>query len=677
MVAVNFTFNVQGGDQVTRQYSLIEKAAEQTANAQIKAAEKAAKAESKARDQAAKASEKAEQKKVRESEKTFKYLDGIRTRFYLSEQKEAEKAANVRIREEKRAAKAIASERSKLYSNIGSLARHGAQGLALSAAALGIGVVAQSIREAGKLQELANRISINARGPGQKGADATEIRKEMQDIAKSSPGIKAEDAAKGLLNYVNLTGDLKTGRELGRTFATVSQASGADMSDVSTTSASLSKQFGLTSEAEQQKAMASMVGIGKTGAMPIDQIAAQFSRIASAGSRFGFTGAKGVNQIAGLVNIARGSTGGPEQAATATEEMLTHITQNAMKLKGQHVNVFKNGKTRDIQDILVDMVKNVGGKNMALKQIKMQELLGVEGSRAAAGLQTTYANTFRDTKGTDKEKVAAGEAAVRSQLNDAINNQTTWSDVQKDAAQAQQDMSAQVTSAWESLKAAITGQALPAFAQLAPKLLTLVPLLEPLGTVFAALAESGGLVVDLFKEIGSIKPHEDTPQEKVKKAERNLKDFNNQLAQTDVMGTPTLDQLNQRSVLEKAVEDAKDSQYETPRERQKIKNQTDSEFATEFANASGYEPGSAKYEAAKRDGAQIAGNIEKDPNSVNNSDYNPEQTKQVQGRIEQTIANHAKATDTAASSLKAFTTAVNAATAAAVNNRNAPINHRK
>lgn len=672
MTDIKINLQIAGADQVARSVKIVEKAVDQSAIAQVKAAEKVAKAEEKAREKSVKAADKAEQQKARAAEKTFRYLDGIRSRYFAKEQAEATASANKRIKEEERAAKAIAKARNESLGKVGDVMGSTLKGVAAGAIGLGTMVVGAVLRESMKVQALANRISINARLPGQKAVDPTELRKEFEETAKATPGVKAEDVATGMLNYVNLTGDLQTGRKMSGTFAKVSQASGAKMEDVSTTAASLSQKFGIKSEAEMQQAFASMVAIGKTGAMPIDQIAAQFSKISAAAQRFGFSGAKGVNELAGLVNISRTATGGPEQASVALEEGLSHIIQNAMKLKGQGVNVFdKKGHTRDIQDVLVDMVSKVGGKNMALKKIQLQEYMGIEGVRAISPLMSTYENTFQNTKGTDAEKVKAAVSALRDQLHGAIDSTAKWSDVEQDAAQVQQSTGAQLEAAWQNLVSNVSEKVVPAFTNLVPKLLQLVPLIEPVGEAFVAIAEAGQLVVDLFKWFGLIHPKVETSGEAVQRTEKALDKYDKSME--GIVGPRSPEQDAERGQLVLAAEEAQEQQ----KKMKFYATESDEHFAQDFAEAGGGDEYRRK--ANYQGGLGVAKRLSEDPTmNVQHGMYTPEQQEMLNQR-KAALMEAASKTETDAK-LKAAKAALTVAQAldkvTAAANRMKPINER-
>ena len=65
-----------------------------------------------------------------------------------------------------------------------------------------LGVVGQAAREGIRLQDIAARLSINARGAGEKGADATALRREFENAAIANPGVKAADVAAGAAGFV-------------------------------------------------------------------------------------------------------------------------------------------------------------------------------------------------------------------------------------------------------------------------------------------------------------------------------------------------------------------------------------------------------------------------------------------------------------------------------------------
>ena len=421
-----------------------------------------------------------------------------------------------------------ASDLSRNDERFGALHR-GASRFAFGAAAAlgaGLGVVGGAAREGMRLQDASSRLAINARGAGQEAVDAATLRREFESAATANPGVKAADLAEGAQEFVAKTGDLATARRLTSTFATTASATGADVKDIAATSADLSLKFNITGIEEMRSALAALTFQGKAGAFELKDAASQFAKMGAAAERFGISkGVEGVKTLGGLAQLARSSTGSAAQASTSVEAMFRQLIAKSTVLKGMGVDVFEKGsnsKTRDIKDVLTDLVTKTKGSTKAV-----QDILLDRGIRADSRLLSTFNEAKDATKGSEEEKLAAGARALREALDKAINAPGDWAEMIKDATLAQQTAGAQLEGAWERLKAQVAEKTLPTLVNLVPKLTGLVDAMDPLIDLFGALAEGVGGLVTLLKAAGLIADHTEGRQLRPKE---ELKALNAELA---------------------------------------------------------------------------------------------------------------------------------------------------
>lgn len=579
------------GREAKRPISDIERLAKKVAADQEAAARKAADAEIREAKRAAQGKAKA-----------YEHVFQIRQRYEQQLERQAQAAAA-------REAKAAASARSERLKTIGRLGKDVAlAGIGIGASALG--VVGGAAREGVRLNDITNRLSISARGAGEQAADPSQLRREFQAAALGAPGIKAADIAEGVQGFVAKTGDLATGRKFASTFATAASATGSDVQDIANAAADISQKFDITGIEEMKDALASLTFQGKAGAFELKDAASQFARLSSAASRFGLDkGAKGLATLGGLSQIARSATGSPEQAATAVEAMFRQLTagHSGKLLKAAGVDVFQKGstsKTRDIRDIIVDSISKTGGS-----QTKLQGIFGDEGIRAISPLISTFNQSRDATKGSDAEKTAAGIAALRDALAKAIDAPGDWSEVVKDAAQAQQSAGAQLDGAWESLKAKVADEVVPALVKLAPKVSKLVDGIDPAITVFTALVEAAELVVDAFKVLGLIKPKNQTPEERYQKAKKDLETYQGQLDKRNHLLTG--DEVAKKRALQAELDAAEKAAFThvNVAKGEKQGALTAEDFAAQYA-ALGANPNDARN---KREAEMLASGIKSDP----------------------------------------------------------------
>lgn len=356
----------------------------------------------------------------------------------------------------------------RVRSEVGDEIRGGVRGAviggAVAATALGVGIAGGAARDALRLQEVSNRLSISARGAGEESVDPNVLRKEFEQTAIRTPGIKSIDVADAVAQFVSKTGNLDVARKSQGVFATVASATGSSIQDVSAAAADLFQKFDITSVEGMADAMSALAFQGKAGAFELKDAASQFAKLSAAASRFGLDkGAGGVRVLGGLTQIARTATGSPEQAATAVEAMFRQFTSGAAQkqLRAIGVNPFKDKggtQTKDVRELIVETITKSGG-NLT----KLQGIFGDEGIRAISPIISKFNEAEKAQKGT-------GSAAAKSYIDEMVNAPGDFDELKKDAAQAQTDASAKLTATWEKLTAGVGDKLLPVIENLADRL---------------------------------------------------------------------------------------------------------------------------------------------------------------------------------------------------------------
>lgn len=380
-----------------------------------------------------------------------------------------------------------------------------AKGIGLSAlgtgAALFTGVATAGAKDAMRTQEIANRVSINSRMAGQEAADPTTLRKEFEATAIANPGQKASDIGEAVQAYVTKTGDLSTARKNAGVFATVASATGGNVQEIAGAAADIAEKLNIRNVGDMKQALASLTMQGKAGAFELGDAARLFPRLLASGASLGVQqNVNGLKQIGGFAQIARGSTGNGEQATTAIENVFTALKVKAGELeKVPGVKVYEGkGQERHMRsftDIIADAVANVGGSDLKKKNIGLTKIFGEQGIRALNPLITSAMGAMAGAKGvggkaaTDKERIAAAHQAVADQFSTAINAPGDWSDIEKDAAQAQQDTSAKLTAAWEKITAIVGEKLLPVIAEFAERISENTDLFDAFKTALQTLVQ--------------------------------------------------------------------------------------------------------------------------------------------------------------------------------------------
>jgi hypothetical protein len=400
--------------------------------------------------------------------------EASRSNLDIQRRENAASLTRERYAQERAKARKEAREQPGLFAGLGGSIKGAAIGGILTAGALGVGIAGAAGRDALRLRETSNRLSISARGAGQEAVDPKLLQAEFQRTAINTPGQTAAGVAEAVQAFVTKTGRLDVARSQQGVFATVASATGGNITDIGNAAADLFQKFDITKMEDMADALAALTFQGKNGAFELKDAASQFGRLSAAAAAFGLEkGARGVKTLGGLTQIARSATGSPEQAATAVEAMFRQLISNAdMIEKKTGTKVFTDEsrtKARDVQSVLAETIAGAKGDLPTL-----QKIFGDEGSR---GIKPLIA-TFNEAQGAAKAggvkdeagQVAAGLAALKKALSDAIDAPGDYAELQKDAAQAQQDSSAKLTAAWERITSSVGDVLIPVFASLADKL---------------------------------------------------------------------------------------------------------------------------------------------------------------------------------------------------------------
>jgi hypothetical protein len=524
-----------GASAQDRKFKEAERAAakyEKEAQREVKAAERAAAQKVKAEERAAtaktRANERAAAKEASAHERAQKHVARIKDRHFLEEQRKAERTANEAARKKVAAEKRAAAESRRSREKSFGVLKDAAIGGGLAAAAAGTMLIGTAARQAFALDDMARGIAISGRKSGEQFTNHDALRRGISRTAIENKGVGSEDIAAGVASYQALTGKTKQAIGLQGTFATVASASGGSAVDVAEAAASLSESFDISSIEDMQEAMAALVAQGKEGAVELKDVASLFQRLAAAGSSFGLPkGIEGVRMLGGMTQLAKTGTGSPEQAATAVENIFSAFTNKQKDLQAIGVNVFdkKTGKAKAFEDLMAETIGKAGGNDMAKKKATLSKIFDVMGGRGVNPLTTTYMDAFNKGSGTDAEKQAAAMSAVREKILASANAASTWSDVQQDAAMRQKSASAQITGAWESIKAKTADALLPAIAKLAEKLGGEESILDPFIEATGLAAEALVGLHDFLEGAGLIQKKQKSKVQIADEAQRALETF--------------------------------------------------------------------------------------------------------------------------------------------------------
>jgi len=449
-----------------------------------------------------KAALKAARAQERLEQQAFRRKIAMQNRYFAEEQRKRERAERQAIASAKREAAARAQFANRTFGNaarrVGSTVRGvgmiGMGALGLGGAALAAGAVNQAMT----LDESARRLVIQGRSAGQaERVNPDELRKRFTKTGIET-GIAPEQVAAGVTEFVSKTGDLDAAVSSMKMLATFTQATGADMKDLSGVAASLFLN-GVKSTDDMAQALANLTFQGKNASFELKDMAQFMPALLSKGSSMGLTGVEGAKKLGGFVQIAMAGTQNAAEAATATERMLDALVKNSKDMasgkafgNGKKVDVYTDKTHTALRDPtkLIPEILNATGGDIG----KVFDIFDIRGSRATTKMQAAYNTAANATKGNKAEKAAAGTKAVTDLMASYTDVKgASFEEIQKDAASAMSSVNAQMELFTTELKDVIASEVFPEIVRLAPKLHDLVPL-------FATMVRVIGDVVRFFSK---------------------------------------------------------------------------------------------------------------------------------------------------------------------------------
>lgn len=348
-------------------------------------------------------------------------------------------------------------------------------------------------KNANNVLEKANRVSIASRGAGEDYVDPKQLSAEWYAITQNVQGVTADALGDAVGQFVTITGDLKTARGSIKDFAKVALATNTPIEDVAAAAAAIAKQFKITDPKQIQDVLATLTYQGKSGSFELSDAASLMPKMAAAGAGLGgLAGVEGVKTLGGLSQISKDNYGSAEESVTAIQSLIRNFTKKSDKLRNAGVNVYdeKTGVKRNLRDLIFESIEKVGGTKQSAKEKGLSDIFD-EGFGAISGLVKTYNTTFAETKGPEKDRVAAARKAVEDEFNKVANAAGGAADVQRDFEQTQKNSSAKVMAAQEQIASLYSQSATPKINTFLSSL-KLTP--EALNTINKAL----GLATDLL-----------------------------------------------------------------------------------------------------------------------------------------------------------------------------------
>lgn len=308
----------------------------------------------------------------------------------------------------------------------------GAMGdLASIAGLAGIAGLAAATKEVLEFETRLTRLQIQSHATAE---EMGKLRATIFELAKSK-GVDSSQILAGVEGFVTLTGDIKTATASLSDWVTISQATGASMSDITTTAAALSTNMGIMADGMKQ-AFGTMLVQGKAGAIELKDMAQQLSSLSPQFQQFATHGQQGVMELTAIMQVMRSGFASASETATGFSSLMTAVVKNAARLREVGVNPFqKDGKhLRDILDIVYELIaKSKGNPEVIAKVLGRAEAVQailpmmqrgraeVERFMNLSGTGIAEINAdFATMMETPAAKVAKAKEQIKAVLNETL-----------------------------------------------------------------------------------------------------------------------------------------------------------------------------------------------------------------------------------------------------------------
>lgn len=348
--------------------------------------------------------------------------------------------------------------------------------------------VSQAIRSSVENQATATDIAQMARGRGGKEFSQDDILRNAHN-AGMAQGFSREQVLAGQKAFLSVRGtNNEQAQASSAMWAETARAAsnGTTVEDVAKYHGALTK-LGITDPNEVKQAMASTLSMSRSTGVKFSDISENSDHLIERAKALGLHGLNGLTQLNSLTAASHASN--PEEGEAAVDNFFKTVTANRTELKKQGINAFdSNNNITDPLSLIAQVVsKNKGNQSL------IQKDLGAKGGSALAADMTSAYNTAKaNTVGSDADKDKAGAEAVTKVMNELAKSSTDYSQIQKDASEQMQNVSAKWDSVMEKLKGDMEDKVLPLLPELVDNFGKLIPkITEITGDLakFAAWAE--------------------------------------------------------------------------------------------------------------------------------------------------------------------------------------------
>ncbi len=340
--------------------------------------------------------QRAEERKNRRLEAMDRRLSRKRARVRLRQMKE-----NIRIAKREAAAEERIKKRSAAkIKKLAFIGKAGVAGVAAAVAAVAGGV---AVSEGKKILSFDLQLTRASAQAGVSVKRQMELREAIMQTSLAY-GTSREEILAGISAIVDKSGDLEFGAYMMEKMSKASIALGVNIGDLGLFATSLKTGLGATNKeaAEFLEILAAQADIG---AITIREFASLGPKLFGAAAAAGIRTKQGLIDFGALTQIA-GRTGSPEEAITATVNLMTELSKRHKQIKAKTgFSVFgKTGELKNVSKIIKAIITRTKGSQKLLYELGF-------GKRAIKPLQLIAA-AYRNAK-TEAEKFVVFDNLIK------------------------------------------------------------------------------------------------------------------------------------------------------------------------------------------------------------------------------------------------------------------------
>lgn len=389
----------------------------------------------------------------------------------------AARAANARAVSNRRAMRGAVGQAA-----IGSVSTIG-RGAATVAALGGSAIIASGIQKQIDVSSKAAMLANKAFGTPGETRSRDQIQASLMQQSKQIGDVTGNRAGviEAIDKFVAISGSLKGGQALAGFMANVSDATGAEMSDVGQTGGQILQNIMATrgvsandTEAmnkaleDTQSIMLAMAGHAKIGSIEFADLATQMGKVMSSTSRFEGDVADLANQMGAIAQLAiAGGASSPEEAMTSIMRFSDDLIQNASRfdklarnagIKESFFTDKTKTKLRDPTDIMMNILDATQGD-----LTKVKKVFGIRAMKAVEPFQQSYVSA-RQGGATHEQAIAQVKTTIGRFKGSAMTKEEAAASAT--FARTQTGRSFQIE--WEKLTQEAGEQLAPALTELIP-----------------------------------------------------------------------------------------------------------------------------------------------------------------------------------------------------------------